>query len=130
MNYNVTIKEIEWLDEEAREAEVCFELGNSLFWAFCYPCEYKVGERRNVHISFILDDNITFDTVFCCNKAKEQKIVQSERSKDSYYCYGKIIGVNPVIADCGDMLFDLGELSHDERVVGEYVYFVIERLDI
>ena len=48
----------------------------------------------------------------------------------NYYCYGKIIGVNPVIADCGDMLFDLGELSHDERVVGEYVYFVIERLDI
>ncbi|MBR6104825.1 MAG: hypothetical protein IKP81_07190 [Paludibacteraceae bacterium] len=130
MNYKVTIKKIDWLDEEAREAEVCFELGDTLFWAFSYPCPFTEGEKKNVHISFIMDDDIDFDIVFSGNKDKEIKIVNSERSKESYYCYGKVVSINPVIADCGDMFFNLGDLTHDVRVVGEYVYFVIERLDI
>ena len=28
------------------------------------------------------------------------------------------------------MQFDLGDFTTDERVIGEYVYFVVNRLDI
>ena len=127
--YKVIIKKIDWLDIECQEAEVLFDLGDSQYWAFCQPCKFKEGETANVSLPFIMSNDTSLETLFS-NNDKEMKIDPSTSNRLSYYCYGKITNINPVTADCGDILFDLGEMTHDERVIGEYVYFVVDRLDI
>ncbi|MCK9156028.1 MAG: hypothetical protein M0P12_07935 [Paludibacteraceae bacterium] len=64
MKYNVQIKKIEWIDQESNEAEVLFEFGDSMYWAFCCPCFLSEGEKKNVNISFIENDDISFETEF------------------------------------------------------------------
>lgn len=130
MKIQVEIKGIDWIDEVAKEAEVCFRIGNSAYWAFCSPCDFSIGSLSNIEINFLEDEEISYETFFTYNINKEMKIVPFDNSRISYYCYGKIISVNPIVVDCGDIQFDYGEFSNDKKVVGEYVYFVIARLDI
>ena len=101
------IKRIDWLDQETREADVCFEVGKGSYWAFCHPCDFTEGEAVCVGIDFVDIEDVTFETMFSYN-----------------------VGVNPLVVDCGDLRLDLGALTHDDRVVGSYVYFVISRLDV
>lgn len=124
------IRRIDWLDQETREADVCFEVGKNRYWAFCHPCGFTEGEERVVELDFIDCENITWETMFSYNRDEERKLVPMTHDRTSYCCYGKIVGVNPVVVDCGDIHLDLGALTHDDRVVGSYVYFVISRLDV
>lgn len=124
------IKRIDWLDQETREADVCFEVGKNSYWAFCHPCGFTEGEERYVGFDFVDCEDITWETMFSYNRDEEKKLVPMTDDRTSYCCYGKIVGVNPVVVDCGDLRLDLGALTHDDRVVGSYVYFVISRLDV
>lgn len=126
----VFIKRIDWLDQETREADVCFEVGKNRYWAFCHPCGFTEGEERYVGFDFVDCEDITWETMFSYNRDEEQKMVPVANDRTSYCCYGKVIGVNPVIVDCGDLRLDCGALTHDDRVIGSYVYFVISRLDV
>lgn len=129
MNYIVTIKQIDWIDQEAKEADVCFMLRDSLYWVFCHPCDFTEGEVCEVEID-MLEGEDSWETMFSVNTKRDMKILPFERGRCSYCCYGRIESICSVIADCGDLQFDLGNFTHDERVVGEYIYFVIDRMDI
>ena len=48
MKYSVRVKNIDWLDPEVKEGDVCVELGSSLYWGFCYSCDFVVGERTDI----------------------------------------------------------------------------------
>ena len=130
MIYQVEIKEIDWIDQDGQEADVCFKLGDSTFWAFCHPCRFEKGATVDLDLTFLESEDISFDTFFSYNTNKEMKILPFDDDRTSYYCYGRILSVNPVVIDCGDIQFDYGEFTSDERVVGEFVYFVITRLNL
>ncbi len=130
MKIQVEIKRIDWIDQDAKEAEVYFRVGSSFYWAFCSPCNFAKGSISNIEIDFLEDEEMSYETFFTYNINKEMKIVPFDNSRTSYYCYGRIISVNPIVIDCGDIQLDYGEFTSDKKVVGEYVYFVIARLDI
>ncbi|TWR23803.1 hypothetical protein FPZ42_18665 [Mucilaginibacter achroorhodeus] len=128
-NYLATIKQINWLDKEALEAEVLFEIRGEAFWAFSYPCEFSAGETTLVSLSF-LEEDISETTFWHENNAQKKVVIRSERDNLRYYCYGRLVGINPVTTDCGVLTFSNGDWINDASVIGQYVYFVISRLDV
>ena len=68
--------------------------------------------------------------IFTENKEIELRIEKSKNSEWSYYGYGKIKSVDPVTADFGDIQLELGNWTNDPKVIGEYIYWAIARLDI
>ncbi|MCQ2189502.1 MAG: hypothetical protein MJZ00_06290 [Paludibacteraceae bacterium] len=130
MKFQVKIKRIDWIDQDTKEAEVFFRVGNSDYWAFSSPFNFAEGSISNIEIDFLESEDVSFESFFSDNRDKEMKIVPFGDNRTSYHCYGRIINVNPIIVDCGDMQFEHGEFTHDEKVIGEYVYFVISRLEI
>jgi hypothetical protein len=124
--YNVTIKQIFWIDEN--EAEIIFELKEKVFYAFCHPCDFAISERVEVYFSFI-EEEIPENTFWVENRDLKKNILFSENKK-KYYCYGQITTLDPVTIDCGDINFSFGSWINDKKIIGSYVYFVISRLDI
>ena len=48
----------------------------------------------------------------------------------SYVGYGQITSVAPVVADFGDFTFEIGDFTTDQRCVGEFIYVIVDRLDL
>jgi hypothetical protein len=46
----------------------------------------------------------------------------------SYRCFGRIISINPLVADCGLLTLEVPLTSNDSRVVGEFVGFTAHAL--
>lgn len=125
----VSIKRIDWLDMENPEAEVLFEIKGKQLWAFCHPCNFKEGEIAEVYFSFI-EEEIPESVFWDGNKEQKIDIVPSENNRCHYYCYGQLKSIHPVIIDCGYVTLSFGDWINDERTIGSYVYFVMDRLDI
>lgn len=89
---------------------------------------FTVGEKVEVEFSS-LDDDLKWDQIFQGNKEKKKALVAINNNWE-YEAYGQIIKINPIIADFGDIELELGNWTHDEKVIGEYIYWKIERLDI
>ncbi|MBN2143482.1 MAG: hypothetical protein JW774_02555 [Candidatus Aureabacteria bacterium] len=125
----VLIKKVDWyLSEEIKEGTVTFQIGNHDYHAFSILDDYPVGEQVEVefdHLSLTHDPwNNTFDK----NPQKKKCLINT---KDwSYDGYGRIISVNPIRADFGDIVLDLGKWSHDKRLIGEYIYWPISELSV
>lgn len=129
ISHKVRIKKIDWIDKDGREAEVCFEVGLRQYWAFCHPCLFHEGEERLVGLDFLYSEE-TWEAMFSNNMNEEMKMIPSSHDRTRYECYGKIIQINPVIVDCGEIKFEFGEMTHDDKVIGAWIYFTISRLDI
>lgn len=96
--------------------------------AFFYGGVFEAGEQFDAefdHIEYPLE----WEVIFSENKEQIKELVPAP-GLCSYYGYGVIEAINPIIADFGCIRLDLGEWSHDERIVGEYIYWKIDRLDI
>lgn len=129
IEFEVYIKKIDWIDKEAAEAEVLFEINGQDFWAFCHPCHFLENSKETAFFDFI-ENEISETKFWNGNKNKIKKIVPMVDNKWSYYCYGQIEQINPVIVNCGSIIFSLGDWINDRNVINNYVYFVISRLDI
>jgi hypothetical protein len=127
--YIVIIKQIDWLDKENPEAEVLFEINGMQFWAFCHPCNFKEGEIVEVYFSSI-DEDVSEFAFWEENKEHKKDIVPSEINRTYFYCYGQLKSIHPVIVDCGAINLSFGDWINDESTIGNYVYFVLARLDI
>ncbi len=128
MANDILIRNINWLDKEALEAEVSFELEGKHFWAFCHPCDMKEGEKANAKFSAIVE-NVSSEVFLSENKMRRRDMVPSENKRLRYYCYGNILSIHPVVVDCGVSL-SIGDFLNDEQIVGSFVYFVAARLDV
>lgn len=127
--YTVNIKQIDWLSKEIPEAEVMFEINEKHFWAFCHPCNLSKGETTEVCLSFI-EEEVSEAAFWDQNNEHDKEIIASESNRCSYYCYGQLKSIHPVMVNCGAITFSFGDWINDERAIGSYVYFVISRLDI
>lgn len=127
-NYIVKIVKIDFFGVE--EAKLQFEINGNRYWAFSYPCDFKEGETAEVEISPLCIDGTGDDSFLTANADKKKELIQEEdgRTKWSYHAYGEVVSIFPVMADCGDMLFDLGNQTLAGKT--DYIYFFIDRLDI
>jgi hypothetical protein len=126
----VKIVKMEWLSEEANEAIVTFEINNKVYRAFGFPVDFEAGILYKVEFDFLEGIDISWEVMFSENKDKVKDLIIKPNSTWSYSAYGQIVSINLVIVDCGIAEFNLGYFSRDERLVGEYIFFDIARLDI
>jgi|SRR5690606_1539470 len=127
MEHSVQIIKVNETDE--LEGVITFIINGKEYEAFYWGEKFSVWENITIfldHLSYPLK----WEDIFGENKNKEIKIVKSSQQPASYYCYGKIISITPIRADFGDLKLDLGDWTNDEKVIGEYIYWVIDRLNI
>ncbi len=74
----------------------------------------------------VADQN--WNEMFQGNPDEKQELVAT--GDWSYDGYGKIVSISPVVIDFGDFSFEIGDFTSDVRCVGEFVYIVIDRLDL
>lgn len=126
---SILVREINTQSTGSKEAIITFELQGKEYKAYSYPHNFVVNKFQDAVFDFIesdIDDDVFWDS----NVDKVIKLEQDTINPLKYYCYGKIIDINPVMIDCGDLTFDYGDISNDSRIIGHYVYFVIDRLDV
>jgi hypothetical protein len=127
MIHQIEVVSIEKMD--LYEGTLLFKIGKNEYKAFYYGEEFSSGEIVKVefdHLELPLD----WDVIFNENADRKLKLEEETESDWSYCGYGKIISINPIIADFGDIKLDLGEWTHDSKIVGEYIYWKIDRLNV
>ena len=125
---NVKIEKVNWyLSKEIREGTVTFSIDGKNYKAFSCHFDYKVGSNMDVEFDH-LEEGFSWEDVFQGNPHKKKCLIST--GEWSYDAFGQIISINPVKADFGPIILALGEWTHDERVVGEYIHWKISRLDI
>ena len=127
MKHQVQIISVDLMDKY--EGTVHFEINGNDYKAFFYGEEYEPGQNVKVEFDH-LESPLEWDVIFNENKDKELRIEKTENSEWSYYGYGRIKSINPITADFGDIKLELGDWTNDPKVVGEYIYWTIDRLDI
>lgn len=111
------------------EGTVQLEIKEKDYKAFFHGEEYKPGQNLEVEFDH-LEYPLEWDVIFNENKSKELKLEKSEGSEWGYNGYGKITAIDPVTADFGDIQLELGNWTSDQKVIGEFIYWKIDRLDI
>ncbi len=94
------------------------------FWGY----NFVKHEIANLNFSPVLM-NPDWDKTFTVNKDKEKKLIPSEK-RASYQGYGEIKSINPIIADFGDLELNLGDWSNDIKLIGQFIYCDIDRLEL
>lgn len=127
LTQKIKVKEVEFTDEFDGIVTVQTVKGgvvSAYFWGDIFK------KDEDVEIEFdTLDYRISWEAIFSENK--EQKLfLEPASEKCAYYAYGKILRISPIIADFGDIKLSIGDWTHDERVIGEYIYWKIDRLDV
>lgn len=113
--------------KECFEATIVFSISGNRYYAFGQMGDFEPGELIEVEFNHI-EGNVSWEERFNKNNKKEKKLTHA--GNWSYDGFGHIISINPVMVDFGDIKLDLGYFTHDPRVVGEYIYERIERLNI
>lgn len=113
--------------KESDECTVIFSISGNFYSAFAFNFDYKVGDVIDVDFSYI-EGSVSWEERFSKNKDKKKCLIH--KGNWAYNGFGQIISINPVIADFGDIKLDLGEFTHDYRVIGKYIYERIEQLNI
>ncbi|MCD4784350.1 MAG: hypothetical protein K8T10_11065 [Candidatus Eremiobacteraeota bacterium] len=124
----VRIEKVDWdLSEEIREGTVTFSIADKNFYAFSCCSDYKVGEIIEVELSQI-EAGFDWEETFSRNNQKKKCLINI--GNWSYDGYGQIISINPVVVNFGCFPLELGDWTNDKRVIGEYIFWKIDRLDI
>lgn len=124
----VLIEKKDWMEpEDIFEGTITFFIKDHEYRAFSFGYDYKEGS--NINVDFVqLEEDLSWEDIFNNNINREKRL--NLTGEWSYDGYGEIISINPVIADFGDIILDLGDWSNDRRIIGEYIFWKIIRLSI
>ena len=90
----------------------------------------RITTNETVNVTFAsLDYDLDWSIVFSENKLKQKKLVK-EKDYCSYQAYGQILSINPTIVDFGDIVMEIGLHTNDDKAIGEFIYWMISRLDV
>ncbi|UOK42103.1 MULTISPECIES: hypothetical protein [Flavobacterium] len=90
----------------------------------------KFEEQKDYLVEFTsLDYPLDWNVIFSENKEKIKSLIL-EKGLCSYLAYGQIVSINPTVVDFGDIIMEIHLPTNDEKVIGEYIYWRIDRLDI
>lgn len=85
------------------------------------------GQRIEIELEAQVWDPGDWDEIFRSNPEEKKALVRLEGWR--YLALGQIVAVNPVVCDCGLIQTDGPIGTHDQRCIGEYVGFKIQRID-
>ena len=130
LKMTVEIANVNWfLGQDPPEGTVTFKTeSGKLLDAFSYGQTFIDGEIADVEFT-TLDYGLEWGVVFSNNRQKERRLNKGQNAWE-YEAYGEIKSIHPVIIDFGDIKLDTGNWTNDEKVIGEFVYWKIDRLDI
>lgn len=114
-------------DKDCPECTVTFSINGRKYSALGLYFDVHIGSEVEVEFD-VWPDEIGWEEMFQRNIKKEKGLIPV--GEYSYEAYGQIVSINPIIADFGDVKLQLWEFSHDERIIGEFIYFKINRLDV
>ncbi len=124
----VLIEEIIWSEPiDIFEGTINFSIEGVKYSASSFGYDYKVGSKLEVEFDHISDET-TWEERFNNNFEKKKCLIKT--GNWSYDGYGQIISINPVVANFGQIELELGDWTNDKRVIGEYIFWKILRLDI
>ncbi len=124
----VNIEKVDWhLPKEINEGTITFSIDGKKYRAFSALYDYPVGSIVDVEFSFF-EKSFIWEEIFQGNPHKKRELVST--GEWSYEAFGQIISINPVQADFGPIILNLGVMTHDERVIGEYILLKISQLII
>lgn len=98
------------------------------FLAFFWGQHLTINQTYKVTFCS-LDYPLEWKVIFSENR-KRKKNLEATNVKGAYLAYGQIISLNPIAVDFGDIILEVGSWTNDERVIGEFIYWKIERLDV
>jgi hypothetical protein len=127
-NSRVKINKADWMDNKAISGTIHFTINGRNYKAYSWCNNFKENCEYNVEF-FFLDSGTEWHEMFNANSTKRKTLIPVGENWD-YECFGQVLSVNPVIADFGDLTLDIGHLSHDTKLVGEYIWLKIDRLSI
>lgn len=124
--HHVKIIQIDLTDEDG--GIVSFEINMKEYKAFFWGEKFTIGEEVSVELSHL---NYPLDWEIIFNENTNQNIHLEKTSNDAEYIgYGIIKSINPIMVSFGDISLDVGSWTNDEKVIGQYIYWKIDRLDI
>ena len=129
MKQKVKICEIKWIDKEIKEASVLFEINGFTLEAFCHPCSFNEGEVILAEFDYI-EEEIPLDAIFNNNQSQLKDFVHKGQENWGYEIYGQVKSINPIRIDCGYFDFEIIMKMDDESIIGSYINYPINRLDI
>ncbi len=91
------------------------------------PQPISAGESVSVELAPFLSENEPWESIFAGNP--EHRIGIEPMYGWTYRAFGRVVSINPVKVDIGLLVTGGPFSTHDERVVGEFVAFTIDRLD-
>ena len=127
MKQKVQILAIDFMSEY--EGMVRLSINKNEYSAFFFQDGFETGQTVKVEFDH-LESRLEWDVIFNENKNKELKLEKVINSDWSYHGYGKITSIDPVLATFGDIDLELGTWTNDPNVIGEYIFWQIERLDV
>lgn len=129
MKITTEIIKTDWfLNKEHFEGTVSFRgKKGGIIQAFSYGNEFKSGQKIELELDFI-GKELEWNTIFSENPNREIKV--EWKGGWEYEAYGKIMNINPVLIDFGEFELNTGDWTNDKNIIGEYVFWKIERLDI
>jgi hypothetical protein len=125
----IRVLEVHWLDLEAREADVLFEVGLNRYHAYSHPCDFEPGETCLALLD-CLEQDLSVDAMLSGNPEHAMMLAPRNDGPWAYDGYGSISALRPVVVACGDLRVELGDWFRDERLIGEPIYFVARRLNV
>ncbi len=96
--------------------------------AYFWGADFTIGDERIIELAE-LSSGFSWEATFSLNAKREKKLKKGSKSGE-YVGYGQIEGINPVIANFGDFKLNLGDWTNDKRIIGEYIYWPISRLEV
>ncbi|MBN1782382.1 hypothetical protein JW948_14705 [bacterium] len=85
------------------------------------------GETVDIELDVFIANQLYWDDMFSGNLEKMKKLEHIDGW--SYYAYGQIKQINPVIVDCGIIQIKNVIHTNDIRCINEFVKLKITRLD-
>ena len=85
------------------------------------------GQTLELELQPFISVQGEWEEIFSSNPDREKRLVSLQGW--SYLALGQVVGVNPVVCDCGLITVVEPFFTTDQRCVGEYVGFKIGRLD-
>lgn len=120
----VEIVKINWLSQEAQEAEVHLFDGNFNLICFSHPFNQKVGDKIEPPL-YTLNVNNLYGLW-----GKKRFSVEKEEVAFGYKLSGKIIDKNKCQVKVGEYIIELDVLLPNDIEIDDYVSFTCDRIDI
>ena len=86
----------------------------------------QAGEEFDVELSALTDERMLWEAMFAGNPNKT-KGLEPLRGW-AYRAFGQIVGIRPVVVDCGIVAVPDVLHTNDSRVIGEFISFTISQL--